>query len=81
VQQRVFTVFYEDLCRDVHGVLQRICSSLDLACSDSFFVTLPETLPITNARWIDTADASAKRTMNEVIGDTLTDYGYEPFDV
>jgi hypothetical protein len=73
---RYVEVLYEDLTRDVHGVIGKIVDFCQLDRSVSFFAQLPETLPDMNRKWREQLTDVQKRALLDSVGEFLVRMGY-----
>jgi len=73
---RYTEVRYEDLTRDVRGVVGEIVGYCQLNRSDTFFGLLPDTLPDMNRKWREQLSDKQKRALHESVGEFLIKLGY-----
>lgn len=81
IREQTKTLFYEDLCHDIHGYLYDICHFCELDLPHVLMQRLPTQLPITNEQWFGQATPQQKRIINDEVGDELPYVGYQPFDL
>lgn len=76
LRTRYTEVRYEELTRDVRGVVRKIADLCQLDCNDDFLEELPETLPDMNRKWREQLTDEQKRALKDSIGDFLVELGY-----
>ncbi len=73
---RYMEVRYEELTRDVKGMLSKIVHFCELSNPSEFMDLLPEALPNRNYKWKEQLTESQKSTLSESIGEFLKTLGY-----
>jgi len=68
---------YEDLCRDVHGVLGEAFAAAGLPAGQEVLAGLPRRLEVQNFKWRDAFDGAQVETLLRVQGPLLERLGYE----
>jgi len=68
---------YEDLCRDVHGVLGEAFAAAGLQAGEEVLARLPRRLEVQNFKWRDAFDETQVETLLRVQGPLLERLGYE----
>jgi hypothetical protein len=68
---------YEDFCNDVHGYIARILDFGGLDKSRMPWHQCPAELTPTNDKWLMSCSESEKLLLEQILGSTLTELGYE----